>query len=332
MTYTREELLKAHSLPKGRFQEITQTLINKLVAKEVLTLAESKFICLGLRGLHAYDPNAPKLTAEGFDQCSDFLFWQKYLLYWQDHDGWGVIREANTIIPPSQKRIDSDFLHTHFEQWLNIIEGQKFASEILQTISSETNRLIKELVKYSRDSGEGSNRHKYIKKALVLHSKYLYLQIKEYYEEGNALEERLNLCGNLVVIDSFVYIHTLFGHFAESVKFNRPGKTYHRNTAVDFRNIPKEVFFILETYSKSIDCQYFNKQFIFLNLKGIDYAIWFRSLNKSLKGGGVQNYLRVQTYYPVELLDDRSKINTLILTKVNDELGFYTAPSSQTSV
>ncbi|OOQ59118.1 hypothetical protein [Mucilaginibacter pedocola] len=324
MTYTREELLNLNNASDEKFNEVTQALINKLINNEDLSLAESKFVCLGLKHTYSDDKSAKSLKAEDFTQCSDFLFWEKYLLYWDDHEGWGEIKNSDTTtISPERKIIDVALLQQHFEEWKNTIHGSKFGSFLLQTVATETIRLIKEVVDYSKSLGEGSNRHKYIEKALTLHSKYVYYQVREYYEENKQQEEILTLCGNLIVVDSFVYVHTLFAHFAADVKFNRPGKTYHRNGVIDFKNIPKEILSILIEYQQTVDCTYFNKQVIFFNLKSVDYAIWFRSMTKSLKGGITQDYLRVQTFYPVELLSDREKIKNMDKITVNDNLSFY---------
>lgn len=163
----------------------------------------------------------------------------------------------------------------------------------------------------------------YIEKALILHSKYLYYQVREYYEDTDPTEEVLIICEELIVINHYVYVHTLFGHFAEDLKFNRPGKTYHRIKNFDFLNLPKEILTILSLYVNHIDCRSFNKQSIFLNLSGIDYAIWFRKMKRSVKGNALLSYLRVQTFYPVELKNDRDQILQKIPFRVNDILTFY---------
>jgi hypothetical protein len=324
MAYTRAELLTIRNAPIERFNDVTQILINKLINKEKLSLAESKFICLGLKNTYSDDINAPVLKAENFYQCSDFLFWEKYILYWDDHEGWGEIKESETtVIPSAQKKVDVALLHQHFEKWKAVIYSNKFDTALLQTIANETIRLVREVVDYSKSIGEGSNRHKYIEKALILHSKYLYYQVSEYYEENKQVEDTLELCGNLIVVDSFAYVHTLFAHFAADVKFNRPGKSYHKNGSVDFRNIPKEILSILNQYGQQVDCKYFNKQVVFFNLNGVDYAIWFRLMTKSLKGGLKQDYLRVQTYYPIELADESDKIKKMDKIKANENLTFY---------
>lgn len=60
-------------------------LISKMEKNESLTLAESKFVCLSIRTLYRENEISPAFSAESFVQCSDFLFWQKYLFYYHDH-------------------------------------------------------------------------------------------------------------------------------------------------------------------------------------------------------------------------------------------------------
>jgi len=324
MAYSRRELLAFHDTSKERHKEIVETLLSKLNNKEKLTLAESKFICLGLRRIYKEAEQIPAFSADNFNQCSDFLFWSKYLIYWDSHDGIGVIKDGpNSIVSDDQKKEDVEFLNGHYLQWKDVVYSRKFDNAILQTIANETVRLIKEITDYLKNIGKGENWRRRAEKSLILHSKYLYYQVSEYYEEDNAEEETITLCGSLIVIDYFVYVHTLFGHFAEQVKFGRPGKSYHRNTNVDFRNIPQEILSILSLYIGNIDCNKFNKQYLFFNKDGIDCAIWFRPLNRFLKGGIMQSYLRAQTFYPIELKKDIDKVKNMDILKINNSLSFY---------
>ena len=193
MTFTRDELLSLRSAPNQRFQEVVQTLLQKLHDGEDLTLAEGKYICLNLRTIHDVNDNIA-FHPKDFNQCADFLFWEKYLLYWGDHEGWGQIKDSvNTIVSSAQKTEDVKFLANHFEQWQEVLQGQ-VKTAFLQTVVNETKRLIKEVTEYSRSIGEGANRQRYIEKALTLHSKYVYFQVREYYEELGANEESLTFC------------------------------------------------------------------------------------------------------------------------------------------
>ena len=115
----------------------------------------------------------------------------------------------------------------------------------------------------------------------------------------------------------------MFGHFAEGIKFGRPNKSYHLNDAIDFRRIPDTIVSMIKTYADLGFCQHFNGQNIFFNLQGKDYVIWFRPMTRSLKGNGKEDYMRVQTFYPVELAEDISKIQKLQISMVNSNLSFY---------
>jgi hypothetical protein len=323
ITYTRKELQELKAASIDRYQEVVQTLMNKLANKQELSLAESRFICLGLRNTYSDDPNAPKIEAENFVQCADFMFLSKYLLYWADHEGWGQINNFGEIMPVEQKKKDVEFLDEHYKDWKAIIYAKKHSSELLQYLAVETIRLINEVVSYSKQIGDGSNRLRHIEKSLILFSKYVYYQVKEYYQELGKVEEMIELCGNLIVINQFAYVHILLGHFAKDIKYNRTDKSYHRSNIVDFKNIPTAIIEILNLYKSEIDCKYFDSQKIFFTLNNQDYVIWFRQMKRFLLGNVEEVYLRVQTFYPVELQEDITKIKGMLSIKANENIAFY---------
>lgn len=323
MTISREDLLNIKDMPLQKRNEITQTLFTMLHEGKPLTLAEEKYICLSLKTIRD-EKGKIAFNASNFTQCADFLFWEKYLLYWADHEGLRpVLQRPNLPIPREQKIKDVKFLNDHYESWQKIIYADRYSTTFLQTVANETKRLVKEVINYSKQLGESENRLKYIEKALILHSKYVYFQVREYYEEINAEEESINFCKDKLVIDHFAYVHILFGHFAEQIKFGRPGKSYHRDGGIDFRYIPKIILDLIEKYSKNGLCQYFNGQHIFLKLERQFYAIWFRKITRSVKGTEPETILRVQTFYPVEQADDLSKIQKLERRRINPSLDFY---------
>jgi hypothetical protein len=192
MAFTRDELLSLKNAPLQRVQEVYQILFEKLHSGKVLTLAESKHICLGLKATYN-EKGERAFEVKNFKLCDDFLFWEKYLLYWGDHEGWGLVRNgSNSYVSIEQKANDVEFLNDHYGSWRKVILNDRHESAFLQTVANETNKLIREITNHSRQRGEGSNRRKYIEKALILHSKYVYFQVKEYYEEINANEETIN--------------------------------------------------------------------------------------------------------------------------------------------
>ena len=182
ITYSRIELQNLKTASKQKYQEVVQTLMNKLANGEELSLAESRFICLGLKNTYSDDPSAPKIDAENFTQCSDFIFLSKYLLYWQDLEGWGQINNFGQIMPVDQKIKDVSYLEQHYRDWKAIVNNNRSSSELLQYLAIEITRLVKEVLVYCRSIGDGSNRISYIEKSLILFSKYVYYQVKEYYQ------------------------------------------------------------------------------------------------------------------------------------------------------
>jgi hypothetical protein len=80
---------------------------------------------------------------------------------------------------------------------------------------------------------------------------------------------------------------------------------------------------ILTDYNQAAKCANFNSERIYFNLKGTDYAIWFRAMTRSIKGKGQESYLRVQTFYPVELPEELGKLRSMIVIKANQHLSIY---------
>jgi hypothetical protein len=98
-----------------RHQQVLQTLINKLSNNNALSLAESKFVCIALKNSFSDDPDASKIEIKNFSQCADFIFLSKYLVYFNDIEGLGVIKNGfNSVASNEQKREDVKF-------WINII-------------------------------------------------------------------------------------------------------------------------------------------------------------------------------------------------------------------
>jgi hypothetical protein len=173
-----------------------------------------------------------------------------------------------------------------------------------------------------RQQKEGSNRQKYITKTVVLHSRFVHIKVKEYYQEIEDKEESTTMCGQLIMFNSFAYAHILMRHYAPRVKFNRPGKTYHDEN-IDLENLPRHVMFFLDAYEKTLGCAHFNNRSIFFEYKGRNYVIWFAKKSRHQKNQQVQEYLRVQTFYPAELLKDAQQIAAFQKIEANPILSFY---------
>ena len=322
MTYTRNELLSLKNDSENIIQEVNQNLFDMLHQGDKLTLTESRYICLKLKTLRDEKGERP-FKALDFPQCEDFLFWEKYLFYFNDLEGWGKIKDSpDSFIINEQKAKDVKFLDEHYKSWKAMIYADRYESAFLQTVASETKSLIKEITSLSRERGEGGNHRKYIEKALILNSKYIYFQVREYYEEIKANEELMDFCGEKLVIDHFAYTHILLRHYSSNTKFGRQGKSYHTDQEIDFKEIPAIILELLKSCSDRNLTASFQGDHIFFNLRGKDYALWFRRINRSIKGG-TEKILRVQTFYPIESPYELSKLKELQQTPIIDDLAFY---------
>jgi hypothetical protein len=321
MVYKREELTKKKA-PEEE-QIVSQTLINLLAEGKHLSVAEARHICGQLR-LWRKEGSNESIDALQFDQCDDMIFINKYLLYFNKHEVWFDIEDFNGPVPLDQKKLDITFLDRHFQAWENdVISNLRLSDEKLRHVSIETNRQIKALKAYCTRRGLGYNRFKHLRKGLILHSKFLYFTMLEYYEEGYNGEESIEICNNRFVIDSFVYVHVLFRHYAEMVKEHQVGKSYHSIDHFDYRYIPKQIIEVLTHFATFANCQKFDMEKIFFELNGQLFALWFKEVDRQKKGKPKEKVLQIQTLYPVVEQRDLDKIATLNRTQANENTFFF---------
>ncbi|WP_113660978.1 hypothetical protein [Pedobacter nanyangensis] len=319
MSFSREEL-KIRDFDAQ--QKIAQALVDKLEQNQKLTAAEASHICGRLRLFH--DEQGRELDALKYPQCNDCVFRDKYLLYFNNHEGWNLALDFNGEISQNHKRDDVEFLNSHHLSWeMDVVSNLRLKDEIKRHIAIETNRQIKSLKVYCQQMGYGSNRFEYLRKGLVLHSKFIYLTVLEYYDEGNPKEEILSICNYKFVIDSFVYIHVLFRHYAQIVKEHQTDKSYHSIRHFDHTNLPKEILKILVEFSGIVDCNRFDREKVFFKIDDTNFALWYKEIEFNKRGKPKEKVMQIQTLYPVEAKRDLEKIQGLNSVKVDDNLWFY---------
>lgn len=321
MSYKREDLQKKKTTEES--QEISQNLVNQLSEGKKLSVAEARYICGQLRLWRKEEDNTP-IDALNFSQCDDMIFMDKYLLYFNKHEVWFDILDYDGQVSLEKKKKDVDFLDKHFLAWeTDVISNLRLSDEKLRHIAIETNRQIKALKVYCKETEQGYNRFKFLRKGIILHSKFLYFTIQEFYEEGNENEYAIDICNNRFVIDSFVYVHVLFRHFAESVKEHQIGKSYHSIDHFDYRNMPKQILEILTNFATVAKCQAFDKEKLFFELNGQLFALWYKEIDRQKKGKAKEKILQIQTLYPIKEQRDLDKIGLLQRTPINAEISFF---------
>ena len=163
-----------------------------------------------------------------------------------------------------------------------------------------------------------------MKKSITLHSKFIYLTIKETYEELASEEYIVEIDSKNLLIDSYSFVHILFRHYSQMIKEHQQDKTYHFNKIIDYKNIPVILKNIIECYKVTIPKNTFNGQKIYLLINNETYAIWFRKIPKHLKGNIQVEYFRVQTFYPVTDIKELLSIRFLKVLKSQCNYDFLT--------
>jgi hypothetical protein len=291
-----------------------------------LTLAEAKYIGTVLEAMFAIDNEVVNLLERIYDQLDDYKFWQIFMRYAKDVDGWAVIPSPYGPVPLEQKRIDANYLEREYQLWKPLIHKTNHKQTVMQFLSKQARDELKEALEWSKQQGEGYFRRLYIEKFVTLYSKFVFIKVAEYYQEYDVKKDSMTFCGKETIVDSFAYTHILMRHFSPTGKFGRPGLTFHHDQAIDVNNLPKSILYFLGQYDQHIGINHFNRQQIYFNLNDRNYVIWFKELPRNIAGGGQLLFLRVQTFYPAELANDVLSISKMIKVRINGNLSFYIVP------
>lgn len=321
MTYSRKLLHTLHeSKNSGNRDEISQTLVlNALEGKE-LTLAEEYHACNIIALLRTID-NQKAYDISKLDCCKNYRFKHLYMLYFYDLNGYKKVVNAVGEIPYEQKQKDVDYLNSQYLQWQEVIKDKQNGDGLLNFISKETTEHLNVLRRYCRSRNIGSHYHNYLKKSLTLHGKQIYNTVKEFYQEVDFAEQILEIGQHRVLLNSYSYVHILFRHYAGGIK-QYQNKSYHFNQLINFKEIPLVLYEIINSYS-ILHIEKFNGSNLFLKINGQNYAIWFKLFKRSERVIGEQRYLRVETFYPIELERDFRKLSHMELQEERNGYAFY---------
>lgn len=318
MNYTREKLQSLRS-EKGKpadFEVIVQTLMDKVFANEEISLAEQQFVCGIVENIRNIK-GENNLNIHDYSSCKNYLFRNRYLLYFNDLNAYKKVFNYNGEVLIDRKRIDVGFLQKQYEVWNLFIRGKLNGSDLINYVSQETKYQLIKLDEYCDRLQIGRNRKDYLKKSLVLHGKYIYLLVKEFYQELGKDEEIIDLNGEKILIDGFTYVHTMFRHFSQHIKEHQTNKSYHFDENIGFKTVPTFLLKAIECYKHLSESKRFNNRNLNIIYNGKKYAIWFKPYTKYLKGSKKVDYQRVQTFYPIEKKDDLDELKDYDEIKTN---------------
>lgn len=303
MFYSARELdsfRKDHNLAVAVLQE----LIDAMQAGQQLSIAEEDFVASWLDV--ARRENNERLSLHDYPACKKFLFKRNFLMYQGNFSGDLPVNTPLGRVPSNEVVKDVAFLDEQYQEWLSDMRKGNHSEPLLQYVSAETRNQLKNNAAFAAKLHYGQRLKAATEKALVLHSKYFFYKVKQYFQELGSPEILLDKCGHKIIIDAYSYYHILIRHYAKDAMPHQADKSYHSDQSIDPENLPDELQEIIEDYFDTVGCTAFNSARLYITINGLLYAIWFKSFEWHRKGQPKESVLRLQTFYPIILRSEEA--------------------------
>jgi hypothetical protein len=316
MSYTRKQLEQLSSEFKAK--PVLNELLQKVTDNKLISLAEEDYVCAMMRIIRQ-GPGAgvPVYDVATIPACDNYRFRRTYLLYAHDLDAKGNIYDYYGRVSDTTRTNDVAYLNDAADAWRKKMTGQKTDEALWNYMIDETQHQINLLAKFVKLTTPSKGEIAYQTKSIYLHSRYVYLQVLEFYQDQGYTERLVPMYDQEVLVDPFCFIHTLFRHFAADVKSYQIGKSYHIDRTVLYKELPNFLARFVRIYANNIPRQQFNFRSLDFIYRRRKYTIWFRPF--PFKG---KKPLRVQTFFPLESKDQLIRIQKRKKIKINSKLTF----------
>jgi hypothetical protein len=276
-------------------------------------------------------------TIDDFPSLDNSKFKSLYLVYFRDLNGAGIYtkyagydeKKGHLLYNPPQSEVQQDlhYLIGKAEEWNGLINSTAQPNELMKETSIEARNEIHELEKIPEFQNDpyykGRFRYRNKRKAVLLQSKYIHCLALELFETHAPSDFILNLYGYEVEITPYLIIHILTRHFSQITKQYPTTKSFHNE---EFK--PGLLGIELKKIFEEIDKSHIIKTFPTTNIqfryRNTDYSLWISKKSKTVKGEGTIEYLRVDTFYPIEERQALDKLKKEYkLQMINSDLGVY---------
>ena len=289
-------------------QVMCQDLIRRAERNDEMSLAE-KAHTLGIVKSSYHAETDEPMNIDDFPSLVDFVFESIYILYHGDLDGQYAINDAFGLIPLDKKKEDVRRLNKFFSEWREVVLKSNHKEALLNEVTAEARKELKLLQKLFEDGQVDYREIDQKEKSIVLHSKYLYLNVKEFFEENEGKPVVVKYHDCEIEINTHSLTHIMFRHYAGSVKQFDTNKSFHFDTGLDHKSIPFVLKNILETISSRMVLEKESHNYIAFRHRRNLYAIWIQETEKPFKGKQVK-FNRLETYYPILDQDEINRILT----------------------
>ena len=298
--YSKQQLAEAKRV--GDKAIITE-LAGKMLSTDTddLSYAETEFAASVLRATKP-EGSICFIDLATIPGAQNFRFKTLYLSYHDDLEGQYGIEKFTGLVSIEEKREDVIRLNEYFEDWKKIIAKNIHKDQLLNTVINEVNKELKILKKLHAEGRLSDHDYKYKEMATVLHSKYIYLTTRSFFDEHGSSNVIAVHHGREIVINEYSLVHILNRHLAKAAKQYETGKSFHHDIELKWFELPYELKRLIEElggHPCTSGCDLKNIPFRY---NGTIYAIWTEE-QELHRGGKITSYRRLETCYPLEQED-----------------------------
>lgn len=294
--YTKQELAEMKRSPNTK---VIGELAGKMLAGDTdLSYAETEFAASILRTSKP-EGSICFIDLASIPGAQNFIFKNLYLSYHADLEGRYGIEKFTGLVCNEEKREDVIRLSEYYTAWKQIISINTHKDQLLNTVINEINRDFKILRKLHADGKISDDEYKYKEKATVLHSKYIYLTTRSFFDEHQSSEVVALHHGHEIIINEYSLVHILNRHLAEAAKQYETGKSFHHDVELKWFELPYELKRLIDELGSHRSTIGVDLKYIPFRYNDIIYAIWTEK-KKRHHQGKVSHYTRLETCYPLQ--------------------------------
>lgn len=322
--FRKEEIRKAfEDFQNPETRKMIQDLIDRTVKNEKMTQAEIQRACSLMEYSKPLDHDF-EFDIYKYDACKDYIFRKLYLVYHGNLDGRLPAHNAFGLVPLEQKKFEIKRLDEFYAEWTPVISKFNHKEALLNDLASEANIELKQLDKLGDKLNWDYRELAQKRKAVTLHSKYIYLTAKEFFEENKSDFVIAKFGASEIEINTHSLIHIMFRHYGGAVKQFDTEKSFHLDTTIKYKELPYELKSIIESLGSDSELSTQGIKFIPVKINAKIYSIWTEKVTKYPKGKGKVEYIRLETFYPTELKEELDKIaNNYKEIKIDERLSGF---------
>jgi len=316
--YSKTELNLARANPDS---QIIGELASRLMGGESMSIAETNFAASILRRTKL-EGSVSFVDLASIPAAQDFIFKNLYILYYADLVGRYGIDKAFGLVSIEEKNGDVIRLNEYYKDWKKIYSKNNHKANpllnlvITESCHQEYNKL-KEIFLMGEITQE---EYDYKEKSIILHSKYLYLTAKAFFDEHRSNEVIATFHNREIVINEYSMVHILNRHLGGSAKQFDTQKSFHLDREINWLELPYDLKSIIESLGSHPDTNVPTLIFLPFKFNGILYAIWTEEKTKH-QAAKVIPITRLQSCYPIEDAKELKKIREHYRElRINDKL------------